>query len=379
MPFRKIRHQMVFIVCLAALLGASVMGFFVITRLRSVLAGQLIQNQKLFGDAIRQGLALKFDEIRKQLFSVADHPNLQYPDHRKQSEVLQPFLRQNPLFLNAIVYDLQGKVISAADRHDSSAAEGLIGRNLMKPGEKFAPLQKAFQQVLSTNEMAVSERLDSLRQGPTIVMKVPIRALDDPRQVIGVLSIGMHVNGAALQEILQGFSCGNGFLILADRAGNILARLGSDLPRDLSAAVIQVNEGGPSGGNSTWTTLGDKEYLLSLESIPTLQGFLLVGFPRSAIASVVNEFTLGVVAFGVFSLLLAAVAALLLADRLIEQIFFLIEGIRKIGEGVLSWRVENPSDDELGEACRALNNMTERLERNRMIDELWKRKWNRQE
>lgn len=366
---------MLAMICLAVFLGIAVLGVFVISRLQASLSRQLIEDEKRLLLSVRQGLALKFGEIQQQLFNLAGHSALQKGDSSLQSKAITSLLAQNPLFLNGIVYDREGNVISATSRNPSSSDERFLNRNLLKNTKTLPKIIESFREALEMNRLSVSETVSSVRTGQLLVMNVPIRVWDNPASVTGVLSIGLHLNGAMLQELLQGFFSGEGFLFLTDRAGNILAKRGENLPETLSGADFSPLPRGPLP-ESAWSNLGGQEYLVTAADFPYLNGTLVSGSPKEKVMGLLHDLTLGMISLAVFALLVAAALGWIMADRFIGQIQLLVEGIRKVSDGVLSWRVDNPGDDELGEACRDFNSMTERLERNRMVEDLWKQRWN---
>ena len=373
MIFRQIRFQLLALIVGIVLLAALFIGGFVLHRVHANLTEDAIMAQRHLSNALKQGLAMKFEEIRQHLQHVAEHPLLLNPDPGKSRELLSGFLEQNPLFFSALVYDRSGTVLTAIYRNHSPVAERIVGRNLLKAGKKYQQLIEDFQTVVKTNQPLISETVSSVRQGPLLVMNVPVRPFDRPDTLVRVLSLGIHLNGAVLQQTLSRFAPPNGFLALIDRQGTILARAGSDLPADLSGIVLDPmpEEHTPQ---SAWTTLDGRDMLVSARSFPDLQAVLMIGRSREAVLGRVSELSQQLLILGLVAVFLAMGTSLVLADRFITQILRLIEGIRKVGDGILSWRIGELTEDELGEAGRAFNTMADRLERNRLIEELWRQR-----
>ncbi|HNV71147.1 MAG TPA: HAMP domain-containing protein, partial [Candidatus Ozemobacteraceae bacterium] len=115
-------------------------------------------------------------------------------------------------------------------------------------------------------------------------------------------------------------------------------------------------------------------FLVFARTFPDLQAALVVGRTREAVLGRVSELSQHLLLMVVAAVVLAMAVSLVLADHFITQILKLIEGIRKVGDGVLSWRIPEVSDDELGDAGRAFNTMADRLERNRLIEDLWRQR-----
>lgn len=375
MRLKKIRHQMLAMFGLVVLFGALLLGVFATSRVRTILIREMVDNQAKLGQAVHQGLGIKFSKIERQVSHLTADPDFQRTAPEPVRNLLARFLEQNPLFVSALIYEPDGTVRQALRRHDPGASY-LVGKNLLKQPEKFIALAQAFQDALATKRMTVSPAVLTARQGLLVVLNFPVTALDDPGTVTGILSLGIQLSGAVLQETLQRFHPGDGFIFLTDREGNILAQRGDGLPDGLEGITVNPAPR-PGAAISTWTSLKGKEFLLFAAPFPHLQGLLVIGHPREKILGVVNDLSLGLVFLALVSLLVAMGLGILMSERFINQILLLVEGIQKVGTGVLSWRVSNPPDDELGDACRAFNEMTERLERNRMIEEHWRQQWNR--
>ncbi len=371
--FRQIRFQLLILIVGVVLLAAVFIGGFILYRIHTNLTEDAMTAQRHLSNALKQGLAMKFEEIRLHLQYVAEHPSLLNPDAARCKPRLSEFLEQNPLFFSAILYDRNGTVLTAVYRNHSPVADRLIGKNLMKAGAAYQKLIDAFKTVVDTNQPVISDAVSSVRQGPLVVMKFPVRALDQPDQVVRVLSLGIHLNGAILQHTLTRYAPPDGFLALIDRKGEIIARAGSGMPSTLSGILLDPwpDEATPQ---STWTTLKGRSFLVFARSFPDLQAALIVGRTREAVLGRVNELSQQLLLMVLAAVVVAMAISLVMADRFITQIPKLIEGIRKVGDGVLSWRISEVGDDELGDAGRAFNAMADRLERNRLIEDLWRQR-----
>ncbi|HNV71339.1 MAG TPA: cache domain-containing protein, partial [Candidatus Ozemobacteraceae bacterium] len=259
--FRQIRFQLLTLIVGVVLLAAVFIGGFVLYRIHTNLTEDAITAQRHLSNALKQGLAMKFEEIRLHLQHVAEHPLLLHPDPTRCRSLLSEFLVQNPLFFSALLYDRNGTVLSAIYRNHSPIADRIVGRNLLRAGASYQRLIEAFKTVVATNQPVISDAVSSVRQGPLVVMKFPVRSLDQPNQVTRVLSLGIHLNGAVLQHTLTRYAPPDGFLALIDRKGEIIARAGSGMPTTLSGILLEPwpEESAPQ---SAWTTLNNRSFLV---------------------------------------------------------------------------------------------------------------------
>lgn len=377
LPFRQIRHQVLFLLSLFMLGTILLLGIFATSQIRRALTAQMVEAQANLAQAIHQGLSMSFDEIIADLEQLSEDPILQRLD-RSAEKPLYDFLVRSRLFTNAIVYDQGGTVCASTERSSPQDAAKLVGRNLLRNPQKLSDLSNSLRASLNEKKMKISTLYSSLRQGQMLIINVPIRAFDQSDCLRGILSMGIHLDGALLHEMLTRFSAKEGFILLTDRNGKILARRGEALPENLSRAGVEPY---PVAGTrpSTWSMLGNEEFLVTTLAVTQLDMVLLVGRSKKGIVAAVNSLATNMLGIALIPLLGAGFIAWLLADRYLSQILALLNGLRQIGSGVLTSRVEVVSDDELGEAGQAFNTMAEGLERNQLVEELWRDRWHQKQ
>lgn len=374
LPFRQIRHQVLFLLSLFMLATILLLGIFATSQIRRALTSQMIETQATLAQAIHQGISMSFDEIIADLQQLSEDPRLQRFD-RSAEKSLNEFLVRSKLFTNAIVYDLEGTVCASTERSSPQEAAKLVGLNLLHGSKKMSEMGKSLKAALTEGKMQISTVYSTMRQGQMLVINFPIRAFDRRDSIRGILSMGIHLDGALLHEMLTRFSADDGFTLLTDRHGKILARQGELLPGNLSRAGVEPYPV-PGTKPSTWTMLGDEEFLVTTLAVTQLDMVLLVGRSKKGIVETVNSLATNMLGIALIPLLGAGFIAWLLADRYLSQILALLKGLRQIGAGVLTSRVEVVSNDELGEAGQAFNTMAEGLERNQLVEELWRDRWN---
>ncbi|MFZ2960644.1 MAG: cache and HAMP domain-containing protein [Candidatus Ozemobacteraceae bacterium] len=377
LPFKKIRHQTLAVVTAAALLPVIFLALFVAGRLRTELTYQALGSQKNIAEAVRQGIQMQIDAWIHQLEHFSESPVIQGMNPASQTPLLFRFLDQNALFASAFIYQPDGIVTSVAYRNRFSGDNRLIGGNLLTlQGEKRGEILTAFREVIATGKIKVSERISATNQKAQLIVLVPIKAFDDPERLVGILSVGLHIDGVVLQEMIEGFSSGRrGFLLLADRQGNIIARKGQDLPPGLEK--VNLSRPPELGFESIWSKLEGREYLVTLGPVGAINGTIFVAAPKDAVLGFLGRILWGMGLLTLIFLIIAGGFGLILAGTLLEPVQNLIEGIRKVAEGNVTHRIDvaGEAEDELSEAGRAFNQMAGRLEKDRLIEEVWTGTW----
>lgn len=378
LPFRSIRNRTLFLVCLVALLPLVLLGPFVVARLRSELTSQVIQNQKNLAESIRQGIASQFRNWMQQLSRLADDPVVQSLESKRFIPLIVQFLDQNPALSNIFIYDAKGHLIELAHRNRYRDEAARAAPDLFATADdQLKPLRDVFSDVVYSGEPRICGGIARLRMRDLLLVLVPIRAFEDPSRVIGVLSCGIRVDGVTLSEMIDEFQVGeSGFLLMTDPRGGILAAKGKLLPEGLESARLSSPPVGLECA-STWTTLNEREFLVTVAKVQGVDGFVFIGAPRDEVLGFIVQLLEGMAVLGLISLLLAALIGIVLSQYLIDPILALVQGIRKVADGVVSHRVPvAPGDeDELAEAGKAFNEMASQLEKNRLIEEIWTRTW----
>ena len=77
------------------------------------------------------------------------------------------------------------------------------------------------------------------------------------------------------------------------------------------------------------------------------------------------------------AIVIAFLLGIYLSKNLTAPILELTKGINKVGAGAISHRINLKRKDELGAASEAFNKMASNLQKNKILEETWLRKWNK--
>jgi len=283
-PLKKIRDRAMVLICLASILPVLILGGFTLVQARSDLAAQAVEHQKALALAIRQGLTTQVWHYARQLERFAETPPVQSMDRVRQEPAVFRFLDQNSLFFSCYIYDLEGTIVSLAYRNRDRSKDHLVGKNLLRStNQRDAPSQAAFRKAVETRRLAVAETVITERRQSMLLVYVPIPSFVDRAETAGVISVGILIDGAAIQEIIEGFMpAGDSFLLLTDIHGKVLGRKGKGLPEGLEEVRPSRVPDGPAL-ETTRTSIAGREFLVSLGRVPGMNILVLAGAPTDEV------------------------------------------------------------------------------------------------
>lgn len=377
MPFRRIRDRTLALVFLASLLPVVLLGVFVGARVKNELTAQALRTQERVAEAIRQGIFIQLRAYSRQLLRLASEPTVQSMLVERQRETIYRFLDQNSSFFSVFVFQPDGTVHTLAYRNRFAGDDPLIGQSVLDPRQdRLRAVSEAFRKVVTTRELAVNESISFTGQRTELLVLLPVFSFHDPQRLVGVISCGLNIDGVVMQELIEGFGGASGFLLLTDSKGNILARKGNGIPVGLTRARCDRLPVG-SQFESTRVDLQGQEYFVTIGPIPGVNGYILLAAPTSEVLGFVSQTLWGMAMLTLISLVVALCFGLWSANEFSGPIAVLLQGIRQVADGVISYRIgpEAQGDGELAEACRAFNDMAGQLEKNHLIEEIWSRTW----
>jgi HAMP domain-containing protein len=368
---------MIAVVAFAGLLPVFLIALFFLTKTREELTTNALENQKSLAEAVRQGISTQVYHYRKQLERFATDPEMQSLKTDRQSAALTRFLEQNHLFFSIFVYDASGTVTSLGYRNKFRGDDFLIGRNIFQAKDPIVQgVASSVRDVLQSRRLKVIERVQQGRRQPQLFVMAPIPSFSNPDRMIGVISAGIQIEGPQLQGTLEYFSVSKrSFLLLTDTQGYLLAKKGKHLPDGLMQMNLShtLDE---KEFESTLTDLAGTRYFLTVGRIPAISCFLAIGTPQDEILGFIHQILGGMMLLGLICLIIGVGVSLWLSNALLEPVMALIDGIKKVSDGIVSHRIPPEGENELSEACEAFNQMASQLEKNRLMEEIWSRTWN---
>jgi signal transduction histidine kinase len=349
--FRKYAIYIVSAVCVVLLAGASSDIYFTSQALRAQLAELQQVNAVSAAEKIERFLA----DIEQQSSGIRTLP-VDYDVAALRHEA-QRLLRQAPAVTNVTVIDASGKELLFASRFELDR----IGGDRDLAGEDGFRLAKSGQTYYSPVYF---------RKETEPYMTV---ALPQAWQGGGVTMI--EVNLKAVWEVISPIRIGKtGFAYAVDRSGSLIAHPDISLvlanlnmlsaPQVAAALSASTRQSAraPNGGTTSIVDIGGSRVLSTFVRLPALDWFVFVQQPLAEVDAPVYAAITRTIVLLIAGLFLAFAMAVTLARRLVTPIEAIRRGAEQLASGVLDYRIDVRSGDELEAVANQFNNMAARLQ-----------------
>lgn len=310
-------------------------------------------------EALDRGMAGAVSVSRRLHASAAD------PAERKR--ILESFLEFGELYSNGYLFDASGKLTLAVYRSDV--------RGSTQIGDDYhrytGPFPAVADRVMATGQPAFTPLFLSASGRPQLTYVIPIgNAGSQPE---GVLSLALYAVSERVNGWIEGLApARQGYVVVLDPTGKIVAESG-EAPPTMSKAgglsPIVLPDAVDSLAMTRW--IDGREDLVIAERIGAGSLSILIGIPRAVAYEPLVALRTPAVLACITVLVLGLVAGFLLTSRIIRPLQALLDGILQVEGGVFSHRIPVHQDDELGRTIEAFNRMSERLHRDRLIQEIW--------
>lgn len=300
---------------------------------------------------------------QRLLETVAEDPATKKMEPGAMDQAIGHAVNFNPIFHSIYAYDAAENVVL---RRYGPGQESSAGRSRTL-GEKR---DTEFVELARATMRDGRSRLLPVRLSPANNLFVPCLTAvpGEGGKFLGVLSGAISAAGLGFREMIQGLAPGRrGYVVLLDGEQRVLAatnyapgKVGEVFPHPIDWYWGQPAVLHPRGVD-----------LAARVPVKDVGIDVLVALPRDEALDVLPQALFKVLAASLAALALAGVFGFWLSERLTEPVNELLDGIRKLGDGILTHRLDPQGEDELAEVGRAFNKLAESLARNRMIEEFW--------
>lgn len=285
------------------------------------------------------------------------------------ARLLENFLLFNDLFANAYLFEPDGKLRTWQYRaggppHSDHSTENYHGY----PGFFSAAADAA----LASGKPGFTPVFHSTSGRPQLAYLHPVTGADGRPSAL--LSLALYAVSDQINGWISGLELGrNGYIAVLDRNGRALALTGK-VPVRLSATNVRplLDFAGLGSEEMGSIEMDGRVDLVFQQMMPELGFRIWVGLPEWVAYRPLRSFQMPAAIALLAALLLGLSGAFIVARRLLEPLGELVQGIRRVGDGVLSHRVPVVREDELGEAAAAFNRMAEQLHRDQLLEEVWR-------
>lgn len=276
---------------------------------------------------------------------------------------LELAVRFQPLFYSIYAFDASGEIILRQYPDGPQDAEGRSQRLGHKDDEAFR--QAAWASLKDGQPRTLSIKLSS---SGNLFIPLIVAVKDPQGKIVGLLSGAISAAGRGFDEMLQAMAPEPaGYVVLTDTNQKVLAHTRrSPFER---RATFQAERKTWLGG--TWLVRGDEVDFYSEARLDDIGLRVLVAMPGQEALADLPLVLVKTAGAALLAMILAGIFGLRLGERLGGPIHELLEGIRQIGDGVYSHRVDLEGESEFEEVAEAVNTLAENLGRQRVIEELW--------
>lgn len=190
------------------------------------------------------------------------------------------------------------------------------------------------------------------------------------REVIGVISalVSLKSLDAVIEHIKLGES---GFIYLIDQNGKFISSSRSDylpLGKDLSDVVevknILSKKVKDKEGLNIYKNSIKEEVVLASGALDEYRWFVISEWPKNDAYQAINHMIIQSLLIIIITITLVIIFGLITSRQIIRPIKVLSNGVNKISEGDLEYKIELPTGDEFEKLAKEFNKMTDVLKEN---------------
>jgi HAMP domain-containing protein len=312
------------------------------------------------------------------LNQIADLPGMSPYDSTQSQHVIQEFLELPNIFNTVHLYQADGTLL-VAERRGIKA--------VYKASPNFHQKDPAFialaERVIREKQSIASEVFVSPSGRVYQTFLTPVFSDAEHKQVFGILSGGVFPQLQKIDYLLRGLKLGkNNFILITDSKGHLISSDGISEKEAETSVRSQTDQAakrffGQDGSQSRDAFINHRikidrfsYILISLPADP-LKLIVTLGVSTQGIETKTRELSYRLLVALVLGLFLSLVASIFVGDRLAKPFRMMAETINEINKGNFAARVQYIGDDEIGYLSKALNTLSEKIQKSEYLGNLW--------
>jgi methyl-accepting chemotaxis protein len=231
---------------------------------------------------------------------------------------------------------------------------------------------RAADEVLANGKATFTPIYHTPTGRPQVSYLVPLLGSDG--KPVELVSLALYAVSDRVNTWLAELTPAAGYLAVLDANNRLLALSGAAPPSFQKAGTGSV-QGVPVSASEQHAVLAidGREDLVNTAPIARTGFHVWVGVPRAVVYAPLEKMRWPLLLAGLLALCVGAFGIWRISRGIVSSIAELVGGIRRVGEGVLSHRVPEGRPDELGAAAVAFNRMAARLQRDQLVEEIWRK------
>lgn len=366
--FRSLKSQIILFFISVSLFSGLALSFTNYWESSKLLRARLDRELENSADMIKGNIEGNLLDAEGMAQMLAEKKEFRQMDRGRIKEISSHFIKFADFFFNIYVYDRKGNLVFAGyfDEREYS----IRSENLNDYKNVFT---ECANQVFADGKPRLSDTFHS--KGKRLVMAYVAPIMDGPGGgVKGIISCGIYVFSPKVQKLLRSLTPAyDGFICLVDSKGNVLGKGGS-----LPGRVTQLEgAGADSGRDGALSTLklGRETFRFARRKIEGTSLSVIVAVPDSLARSLLMAHVNEMILYNGLSLLVVVLLSTYFSNFIVGPVSQLVEGLQEVARGNYSVKVSIQSSSEMNRAGEAFNEMTEKLEKNNLIEKIWNENW----
>ncbi len=339
----KLKKKLIIAMVLLAIIPIICYGIISYYQARSTIKENIIKQNNILASQLADRVREKVYENVRVIEQLADLDNIKGMDKETQEEVLDKYLKNNPMFEAILVADQDDKLFNLSQPGmDIDMGLDLSNRNWLKGAKK------GYTYISNSS-------ISQATKQPIITIATPIK---EEGKIIGTLATNIRLS--VLQTMANQVDLGQeGYVFITDGEGVVITHPDYEdvvlKRKNVTGTTVVEQALAGEEGNTIYENVFEQEMLASYQSLNGL-GWSLVAQQTTAEAfQDLNR----IIYINVFITLvvggLAAVVAWYFATSFSLPIIKVAEGMKKTANGNLRYRLNIDREDELGDLAKTFN------------------------
>ncbi|HNY11240.1 MAG TPA: cache and HAMP domain-containing protein [Candidatus Wallbacteria bacterium] len=316
----------------------------------------------MIGDRVGAAVKIIRDISRKDFLRSADTAKIQ--------SYIESAAELSNFFYNIYYFTPEGKLTAAAysDRRDVKTYLGLNFNNF-KNDANMSNIHASIARAIELKSPLFSGFFYSKAKKLLFTFIVPVM---ENGRITGILSAAIYANDRNFQSFLNALkSHPDQFISLFDTEKGLIGATGNAPPG------IQKDLAGLESEKASWETgaaAGGAGLIISVKE-PMTGVLTVVGIKGEAVSRLLTTLRDKIFLYAILCMIAVIFISFIFARTLIKPLVLLISGLKSVGEGIYSHKIEYKTGGEIEEAISAFNKMNEKLYKTRVIENIWNEHW----
>ena len=361
--FQSIYFKITILLISVTIFTGALTGFLNYMESRNVLEKQIEKSLKDNSSTIVSTFTERLNQVENVMNAITSNQYIKSSDFTGIQSYLNDVVSLSTFFHNIYYFDAGGN-LKALQYADKRPITKYMGQNYndYKKGAA-SDNYKAIKKAIETKQAVYSKPFFS-SSGKLIFTYIAPLFRDGKNT--GVVSCGIYGNDSNIQQIMNSLRPPeNGFVISYSPDKGIFAQSGH-IPEYIKTSLNNYKSG---------SFIHDRSYKIYVSNEPKTGIFIGTAIDANYSDELLRDLELKIFIYAFIAVIIVIIAGMLFANSLIIAIAELINGLKKIGEGIYSHRIEIQTNGELKDAVNSFNEMAEKLHKPELIEKIWLENW----